>query len=53
MSATPRTAPLARSVARMADGRELIYFDETRHDDRVLTDPRDLPTVIPGSYGAI
>ncbi len=33
----------------MADGRELIYFDETPHEDRVLTDPRDLPEVIPGS----
>jgi UDPglucose--hexose-1-phosphate uridylyltransferase len=33
----------------MADGRELIYFDENPHDDRVLTDPRDLPAVIPGA----
>jgi UDPglucose--hexose-1-phosphate uridylyltransferase len=38
-----------RTVARLADGRELLYFDETRHDDRVLDDPRDLPTVIPES----
>jgi UDPglucose--hexose-1-phosphate uridylyltransferase len=48
-SSTPRTGSVTRSVASMADGRELIYFDETHHDDRVLTDPRDLPAVIPGS----
>src|SRR6476620_6691602 len=33
----------------MADGRKLYYFDETPHDNRVLTDPRDLPEVVPGS----
>ena len=48
-SSTSRTATVSRSVARMADGRELIYFDETPHDDRVLDDPRDLPPVVPGS----
>jgi UDPglucose--hexose-1-phosphate uridylyltransferase len=42
-------AMVTKSVARMADGRQLIYFDETDHDDRVLTDSRDLPEVIPGS----
>ena len=49
MTSTPRTAAVTKSVARMADGRELIYFDETPHEDRVLVDPRDLPEVIPGS----
>ncbi len=33
----------------MADGRELLYFDETPDAPRVLTDPRDLPEVLPGS----
>ena len=33
----------------MADGRELIYFDETPDADRILDDPRELPAVIPGS----
>lgn len=42
-------APVTRSVARMADGRELLYFDETAHPDRILVDPRDLPEVVPGS----
>jgi UDPglucose--hexose-1-phosphate uridylyltransferase len=27
---------------RLADGRELIYFDETEHAERRLDDPRDL-----------
>lgn len=49
MTSTPRTAAVTKSVARMADGRELIYFDETAHPDRVLLDPRDLPEVVPGS----
>jgi UDPglucose--hexose-1-phosphate uridylyltransferase len=33
-----------KTVSRLADGREIIYFDQ--HDDavRVLEDPRDLPT---------
>jgi UDPglucose--hexose-1-phosphate uridylyltransferase len=40
----------------MADGRELIYFDETSDAPRVLVDERDLPAVIHGSqvrYDAI
>src|SRR6476469_5759445 len=47
-SASP-TAPVSKSGARMAVGRELIDCYGTPHDDRVLTDPRDLPEVIPGS----
>jgi UDPglucose--hexose-1-phosphate uridylyltransferase len=39
---TPR-----KLVARLADGREIIYFDETADAERVLEDPRDLPTVEP------
>ena len=42
-------APVLRTSARLADGREIIYFDETLHPDRVLDDPRDLDPVIPGS----
>lgn len=38
-----------RTTARMADGRELIYFDETPNAIRILDDPRDLPAVLPGS----
>lgn len=34
---------------RLADGRELIYFDDTPHPERVLTDSRDLPIVEPAS----
>ncbi|MDN6551671.1 MAG: galactose-1-phosphate uridylyltransferase [Corynebacterium flavescens] len=29
----------------LADGREIIYFDDTEHSDRVLVDSRDLPQV--------
>ena len=41
--------PVTRTSARMADGREIIYFDETPHAKRILEDPRDLAPVIPGS----
>jgi UDPglucose--hexose-1-phosphate uridylyltransferase len=34
-----------RTSARLADGREIIYFDEKPGECRVLTDPRDLPAV--------
>ncbi|MET0967017.1 MAG: galactose-1-phosphate uridylyltransferase, partial [Nakamurella sp.] len=47
---------ITRTTARMADGRELIYFDETPDAPRVLADERDLPAVIHGSqvrYDAI
>ncbi len=40
---------VTRIAARMADGREIIYFDESPDAVRVLTDPRDIPPVIPGS----
>ncbi|WP_111767727.1 galactose-1-phosphate uridylyltransferase [Nakamurella deserti] len=57
MTVTPTTrtsAPVYRSPAavlptRLADGRELIYFDDTEGGARVLTDPRDLPVVEVGS----
>ncbi|MDK7137737.1 galactose-1-phosphate uridylyltransferase [Corynebacterium simulans] len=35
--------------ATLADGREIIYFDDTPHTDRVLEDSRDLPQVTPAS----
>src|SRR5664279_3819078 len=41
---------VTRIAATMADGREIIYFDETPDAVRVLTDPRDIPSVIPGSH---
>ena len=41
---------VTRIAATMADGREIIYFDETPDAVRVLTDPRDIPPVIPGSH---
>ena len=40
---------VTKVATRMADGRELLYFDETDHVGRVLDDPRDLPAVLPGS----
>ena len=39
---TPR---LRRSVTKLADGRELFYYDETPDQDRSAPDLRDLPTV--------
>ena len=41
---------VTRTATTMADGREIIYFDETPDAARFLTDPRDLPPVIPGSH---
>jgi UDPglucose--hexose-1-phosphate uridylyltransferase len=40
---------LKKTPVRLADDREIIYFDE--HDDavRVLLDPRDLPAATPAS----
>jgi UDPglucose--hexose-1-phosphate uridylyltransferase len=35
--------------AAMADGREIIYYDEKPDAIRTLVDPRDIPPVIPGS----
>ena len=40
---------VTRASARMADGREIIYFDETPDAQRIFVDQRDLPPVIPGS----
>jgi UDPglucose--hexose-1-phosphate uridylyltransferase len=49
---TRRTTPWAKDVggvrvkktaARLADGREIIYYDERDDEVRVLDDPRDLP----------
>jgi UDPglucose--hexose-1-phosphate uridylyltransferase len=37
--------PLYRTSATLADGREIIYFDETAGAPRVLHDSRDLPPV--------
>ncbi|MBW8803906.1 MAG: galactose-1-phosphate uridylyltransferase [Catenulisporales bacterium] len=36
---------LTRSVTKLSDGRELIYYDETPGHDRSAADQRDLPTV--------
>jgi UDPglucose--hexose-1-phosphate uridylyltransferase len=43
----PATAPTApfRTTARLADGRELIYYDESPGLDRAAVDRRDLPVV--------
>ena len=38
-----------RLSARLADGREIIYFDERPDPIRILIDPRDLPVVDPAS----
>ena len=35
--------------AALADGREILYFDDQPHPDRVLVDARDIPTVAPAS----
>ena len=48
-SSTGTDAAVTRSAARMADGRQIFYFDEKPHADRVLIDSRDLPPVIPAS----
>lgn len=37
--------PLQRTVAELADGREIIYFDETPGQQRQLSDSRDLSPV--------
>ena len=36
---------IIRTSARLADGREIIYFDESPGAVRILLDPRDLPKV--------
>lgn len=40
---------LTRTVSRLADGRELIYFDETPRPGRDSADPRRLPPPPPAS----
>ncbi len=40
---------MKKTVTRMADGRELIYFDESDDADRDLVDKRDLPEAPPAS----
>jgi UDPglucose--hexose-1-phosphate uridylyltransferase len=40
---------MRRTTARMADGRELIYFDDVTHDRVPPPDTRDLPKVQTGS----
>ncbi|MGN6089071.1 MAG: galactose-1-phosphate uridylyltransferase [Actinomycetales bacterium] len=44
------THAIKRTAARLADGREIIYFDEDGTSaERILVDPRDLPPVRQGS----
>ncbi|APT93419.1 galactose-1-phosphate uridylyltransferase [Corynebacterium phocae] len=42
---------LSITKAKLADGRDIIYFDDagSQHPDRVLEDSRDLPQVNPAS----
>ncbi len=52
MASTLESAPQSGSVnrisARLADG-EIINFDESPNATEILTDPRDLPLVVPAS----
>ncbi len=41
--------PILDKNDRLADGREILYFDDQPHPDRVLVDSRDIPTVAPAS----
>ncbi|MDQ1618806.1 MAG: UDPglucose--hexose-phosphate uridylyltransferase [Actinomycetota bacterium] len=34
---------MKRTFASLADGREIVYYDESDHAEHVLVDPRDLP----------
>lgn len=45
MGAEPAQRTVYRTTARLADGRELIYFDESPGMDRTAPDTRDLPRV--------
>jgi hypothetical protein len=36
---------MRKTAARMADGRELFYFDDVTTEREVLPDTRDLPRV--------
>ena len=49
MTSPPTSAVPRRTAARLADGREIIYFDESVEATRILTDTRDLPVVEPTS----
>lgn len=40
---------MRKTTAHLADGREIIYFDESEDAHRELHDPRDLPERAPGS----
>lgn len=42
-------AVVHKTVARLADGREIIYFDESATAVRRLDDPRDLPSTTTAS----
>lgn len=37
------TSKITVTASTLADGREIIYFDDSEHPDRVLEDSRDLP----------
>jgi UDPglucose--hexose-1-phosphate uridylyltransferase len=49
MSAHAVTASTARTSARLADGREIIYFDDAPGLDRSTLDLRDLPPYAPAA----
>jgi len=38
---------VTKTEARLADGREIVYFDESDDVDRALPDTRDLPAFVP------
>lgn len=41
--------PVRRSSRRLADGREIIFFDRPGAPERVVHDPRDLPVAVSSS----
>ena len=46
------TEPIWKASTRLADGREIVYFDEAPGLDRVLArDTRPLPLLPPGPPG--
>jgi UDPglucose--hexose-1-phosphate uridylyltransferase len=48
------TEPIWKASTRLADGREIVYFDETPGLDRVLArDTRPLPPAPPGPPGPV
>ncbi len=49
MNTTPALVPAEVVPTRLADGRELIYFNDTIGTPRILTDSRDIAPVEPGS----